>query len=210
VPETEAKLPSSVLVANNDEKMEIIDGMPALIIQAAQSTPAGGDKSIAVSDRPQAPSVPIANGLNEGKVGTIKEESASQSADDLNKRLKLGFAALSNKNWQGADYIYGEIIKINENNAQAWLGLGLARFKLNDKDYALKAFQKAVALAPHDVAAQAAVQFATETKVQTGYLAGTGTENTVKPVSQTAPAKTDHSSRPPDGKIGIGAHSDSL
>lgn len=117
------------------ENAEFIDGIPALIISADQ----------------------VDQITRESTKSKVLRASAEEK---LEKQLKLGFSALTNKNWAGADYIYGEITKSNDSNAQAWLGLGLARFKLNDKDAALKAFQKAATLAPGDAATQAALQLA--------------------------------------------------
>jgi Flp pilus assembly protein TadD len=193
-----------------EENMEIIGGMPALVVRAAQSAEGKVQNSGISPSLVNAPSAPTADVVGKAKEETIKEKAGSQISDNLDQRLKLGFAALSNKNWEGAAYIYGEITKVNESNAQAWLGLGLARFKLNDKESALKAFQKAVALAPHDSAARTAVQFAVEDKVQTGYLPEMNDKTPLKPETKIETTKASSAPLVPGGKIDIGANSDSL
>jgi tetratricopeptide (TPR) repeat protein len=204
------KLAVSEQLSGKDDKIEFVAGVPAMIFRADRYP----DK-LPGSGGPSAPSTqdtPLLNVQNAAAKPSdvTKEQPASLTADDLDKQLKLGFAALSNKNWAGAAYIYGEITKINETNAQAWLGLGLARFKLNDKDSALVAFQKAVTLAPHDAAAQAAIQLAAATEVQSSVFPDMRGQSAVFPAGTTEPREISRTPAVSGGKIGIGTNSDPL
>ena len=205
------KQKSEVQPPTDKDNMEIVGGMPALVARATHSTDAESNAPSpqSIISRASAPYVADQTKPEMAQAQRSQPESANEKADDINNKLKLGFAALNNKNWQGAAYIYGEIVKINDNNAQAWLGLGLARYKLNDKESALKSFQRAIALAPKDVAVQAAVQFAAEENVQTGHFPEASNVSSIKSEATTLPTMSE---TPPQaaGKIGIGANSDSL
>ncbi len=195
---------------SQDDKAEFVAGVPAMIFRVdhyPDKLPSNGRASARPTQ--DTPQLNVQNAAIKPSDVT-EEQPARLTADDLDRRLKLGFAALSNKNWAGAAYIYGEITKINETNAQAWLGLGLARFKLNDKDSALVAFEKAVTLAPHDAAAQAAMQLASATEVRSSVFPDISGKSAVFPAGATDPVEFSKPQAVTGGKIDIGTKSDPL
>jgi tetratricopeptide (TPR) repeat protein len=71
---------------------------------------------------------------------------------------------LKKGNWAGAQDFYGQIVKVNPQDAQAWLGLGLSLTKLGDQSKAVEALEKAVRLSPDSAAAHMALGLALEKK----------------------------------------------
>lgn len=184
---------------------DFVNGIPALIIQADSS-----DNAQNGAAEQEAQDLSESNAQKAATIPASVPVAIRLATDDLDKQLKLGLSALSNRNWAGAAYIYGQITKVNEKEAQAWLGLGLARFKLNEKESALSAFKKAISLAPDDAATQAAMQLAAATQVQSSQFPNMHAKCAVFPANAVEPVEIRKPPVPSNRKLGVGSNSDQL
>jgi tetratricopeptide (TPR) repeat protein len=104
-----------------------------------------------------------------------KEGKPEQSELELKRAMDLRPNRVETQEWRAsfelskqrfaqAKELYREIVTANPQEAQAWLGLGLALEKTQEPEAALEALEKAVQLSPNDAAAHMAFGLALESR----------------------------------------------
>lgn len=87
----------------------------------------------------------------DGKLDDAKksfEQAVAANPASSTGHMKLAGLLLANHNYPGAIQTYQKTISLDNNNAKAWIGLGLAYLHAGDKELSRAAFAEAVRIEP--------------------------------------------------------------
>ncbi len=137
--------------SNNGAKRESTNNVSAEKSATAASTPTQLPNPASPNPASPGPSAEIPSGTPAG-VRLSRSESFAEQTLKLNERA---WQLLSRNEQAGARNIYEEVLRLDRNNSDAWLGLATIAAKLGDPASADLHYRKALEIDPNDVAAKA-------------------------------------------------------